>query len=91
MVSELLLNATSGVAVFYGLSPTYAVYFFALFFSVFMGIVLGVKSGRPYMGLIGFMGTLMFFALIDGFPLWILGMGAVIVIVVGGFLHGKGD
>ena len=89
MVSELWLNATQDVAILWGISPTNAVYLYALLFSVFFAIVIGVKSGKPIAGLIGFLGSLLMFSLLDAFPLWIIALPLTIIIVIGYYARGK--
>lgn len=88
MVSEIFTNATQGVAVMWGISPVNAVYFFAILFSVMIGIALGIKSGKPMMGVAGFFGMLIIFAMLNAFPIWIIGMALVIMVLIGSKLGG---
>lgn len=83
MVAQFWLDAVGDISIFYHMSPEMAVYFFALMFSVMIGIALGVKAGKPFIGLIGFLGTLTTFTFLGAFPLWILAIPLVIVIMVG--------
>ena len=84
MVSEIFTDfiTTTGMDLFFGLPPDFTVYFLSFLFAVFFAIVAGVASGRPMAALGAFFGSLFIFAIIGSFPIWIIGMGIVILIFV---------
>lgn len=85
----MLLNLTQGVAVFYGVSPTNAVYLFAFLFSVMFGIIGGVRTERPIVGAVIFFVSLFAFAIMGAFPLWILALPVIILILLYSYKGGN--
>ena len=67
----------------WGIDPVFALYFYSFMFSVAIGLILGRSSGRPMVGLMGFLGGILFFAVIDAFPIWLVALPIVIVMIVG--------
>ncbi len=91
MPSEFLLNMTAGVGSgLFGLPPVLSLYFFVFIFSVAIGLSLGIKTHEPWAGILGFIGSLFMFALIGGFPLWILIIPIIIAFVVRSATNGGG-
>lgn len=84
MVSDIFINfvTSTGLDIFWGLSPVFTVYLFSFFFSVFMAIVLGVATGKPLVGVATLILMLGLFAMIGSFPLWIVAIPLVILIFV---------
>jgi hypothetical protein len=90
MVSAFFIGMFEGVAVMFGLSPEATLYLFVLTFAVGLGVSLGMRFGNVWMGIIGFIGTLLMFSMLDAFPLWIIAVPMVIVAVITFYIRGDG-
>ncbi len=82
MVSEFLVGMMDGVAVMWGISPTLALYLHVFVFAFAIGLSLTLKTKNPLAGVVGFLGTLLVFAMLDAFPLWIIAIPLILVLVI---------
>lgn len=90
-VPTWILNASENFAVFWGLSPENTVYFYVLLFSVFFGMLVATNLRNALAGVVVFIASLAVFAVIGLFPLWVIGLGIVVIAIFflrGGFPHG---
>jgi len=88
MVSEYFLGMFEGIGTMFGLTPEAALYLFVMVFAVGIGASLGMKFSNVWAGLIGFMGTLLMFAALDAFPLWIIAVPLVLVMLITFYIKG---
>lgn len=90
MVSEYFTGMFEGVAVMFSMSPEATLYMFVFVIACGLGLSVGLRFYNVWAGVIAFMGTLITFAMLDAFPLWLIAMPVVLIILVSFYMSNSG-